>query len=485
MDLIIVFGRVFFVNNKKMAPILNKSCARHGISAKKIMSKDQNAISTGRLDFGGGYYYIGEIENGEPNGEGAYYSPGDSLSREGTFKDGELNGYGTTYVKGEKSHEGYYVNGERSGKGVLYALGKKMYEGDFHHDTRNGKGTQWWLDGSKYVGDYVDDKRTGKGILYIDGFKRYEGDFVDGKFHGIGILYDEKGDILYSGRFENGSVPFAAAPMKGNKWVTITAEGSKTVANSYTLRFNLPPHSPNLKDTLELYMRCVENASEHLSALAIYAHFTSKGKNALILGGYPAELRDGAMTVNLKGNKSIKLDPSDISHEMSTVDTSMDEVVYYRLDKEVLKSICDEEIVNIELTGWESWGKKQLAGEEILFLIRAFWNGVFDDKEYVSYLQHSSAAPRMQKRGCYIATAVYGSYDCPEVWTLRRFRDYSLDKTFPGRVFIKFYYAISPKLVKWFGKSMIFKSMCRRPLDKLVSLLRVKGYKNTPYYDKY
>ena len=26
---------------------------------------------------------------------------------------------------------------------------------------------------------------------------------------------------------------------------------------------------------------------------------------------------------------------------------------------------------------------------------------------------------------CYVATAVYGSYDCPEVWTLRRFRDYT------------------------------------------------------------
>lgn len=25
--------------------------------------------------------------------------------------------------------------------------------------------------------------------------------------------------------------------------------------------------------------------------------------------------------------------------------------------------------------------------------------------------------------GCYIATSVYGSYDCPEVWNLRCFRD--------------------------------------------------------------
>lgn len=30
---------------------------------------------------------------------------------------------------------------------------------------------------------------------------------------------------------------------------------------------------------------------------------------------------------------------------------------------------------------------------------------------------------------CYILTAVYGSYDCPSVWTLCRFRDRSLKAT--------------------------------------------------------
>ena len=39
--------------------------------------------------------------------------------------------------------------------------------------------------------------------------------------------------------------------------------------------------------------------------------------------------------------------------------------------------------------------------------------------------------------GCYIATCVYGSYDCPEVWTLRRYRDYTLDLTWYGRTFIR------------------------------------------------
>ena len=52
--------------------------------------------------------------------------------------------------------------------------------------------------------------------------------------------------------------------------------------------------------------------------------------------------------------------------------------------------------------------------------------------------------------GCYVATCVYGSYDCPEVWTLRRFRDNTLEKSIFGRAFIKMYYAISPTIVKIF-----------------------------------
>ena len=87
--------------------------------------------------------------------------------------------------------------------------------------------------------------------------------------------------------------------------------------------------------------------------------------------------------------------------------------------------------------------------------------------------------------GCYVATAVYGSYDCPEVWTLRRFRDNTLDSTWYGRLFIKTYYAISPTLVKWFGNTAWFKNFWRGKLDKMVSELRERGVESTPYKDKY
>ena len=86
--------------------------------------------------------------------------------------------------------------------------------------------------------------------------------------------------------------------------------------------------------------------------------------------------------------------------------------------------------------------------------------------------------------GCYVATAVYGSYDCPEVWTLRRYRDYTLAKTWYGRAFIQTYYAISPTLVKWFGETDWFKNLWKPKLDRMVHELKANGVADTPYQDK-
>lgn len=88
-------------------------------------------------------------------------------------------------------------------------------------------------------------------------------------------------------------------------------------------------------------------------------------------------------------------------------------------------------------------------------------------------------------KACYIATCVYGSYDCPQVWTLRRFRDYTLDETWYGRLFIKCYYAISPTLVEWFGETKWFKNFWKAKLDKMVANLNKNGVDDTYYNDKY
>jgi hypothetical protein len=99
--------------------------------------------------------------------------------------------------------------------------------------------------------------------------------------------------------------------------------------------------------------------------------------------------------------------------------------------------------------------------------------------EMVEYLKSVEG----EKKGCYIATAVYGSYNCPQVWTLRRYRDYALANNILGSIFIRIYYSISPIMVKLFGKTEWFTRLCRNGLDKLVNRLQRRGYINTPYND--
>lgn len=125
-------------------------------------------------------------------------------------------------------------------------------------------------------------------------------------------------------------------------------------------------------------------------------------------------------------------------------------------------------------------------------------NGVFVDKQgnaeviksYIAKIRKydtTYVAPQInmeQDGGCYVATAVYGSYDCPPVWTLRRFRDNILAETWYGRAFIYTYYAISPTLVKWFGHTEWFKKMWKGKLDRMVEKLNADGVENTPYADR-
>lgn len=103
---------------------------------------------------------------------------------------------------------------------------------------------------------------------------------------------------------------------------------------------------------------------------------------------------------------------------------------------------------------------------------------------YIPFVDINTPTTTKSSGGCYVATAVYGSYDCPQVWTLRRFRDNTLASTWYGRAFIRTYYAISPTLVKWFGHTAWFKNMWRGKLDKMVNSLQKQGVESTPYQDK-
>lgn len=84
----------------------------------------------------------------------------------------------------------------------------------------------------------------------------------------------------------------------------------------------------------------------------------------------------------------------------------------------------------------------------------------------------SKLSPR--KKGCYIATAVYGSYDAPEVMTLRRFRDETLRNSAFGRWFIRTYYRLSPPVAKRLKNARHINGFVRSILDKWVEKLNNK-----------
>lgn len=83
-----------------------------------------------------------------------------------------------------------------------------------------------------------------------------------------------------------------------------------------------------------------------------------------------------------------------------------------------------------------------------------------------------SASPQ-KSDGCYIATHIYGSYDNQSVVILRRYRDEILRVSYIGRLFICFYYLISPKLVSILYNSnkinLIIKRFILNPFVKHLS----------------
>ena len=163
---------------------------------------------------------------------------------------------------------------------------------------------------------------------------------------------------------------------------------------------------------------------------------------------------------------------------------------------EKIRKICEEAGIPI-LKLWTSYGanpeyiKKRI--NEILSVLPVARVHHFNQSPEATIIppptpsqDYTIFAPRPQPKkqnGCYIATCVYGSYDCPPVWTLRRYRDETLSKTWLGRAFIRLYYAISPRLVKIFGPYSWFHSLWKPILDGIVLKLQSGGVEDTSYND--
>ncbi|HEU5378433.1 MAG TPA: CFI-box-CTERM domain-containing protein [Ktedonobacteraceae bacterium] len=74
--------------------------------------------------------------------------------------------------------------------------------------------------------------------------------------------------------------------------------------------------------------------------------------------------------------------------------------------------------------------------------------------------------------GCFIATAVYGSYEAEQVLALREFRDRKLAPYGLGRLLINWYYFVGPPLAEFVETFPLVKKPVKYVLDNIVKSVR-------------
>jgi len=138
-----------------------------------------------------GSTYVGEVEDGVPNGHGVLTDQLGS-TYEGNFVDGKLQGWGTYVGFDYTEYEGQFVDGEFEGFGhVIFSNGDEFW-GQFVDGIRNGVGRQQYTTACDYEGGWVDGYMEGMGWMTWPCGDVYFGQWFRGDPSGFGckVFYD-------------------------------------------------------------------------------------------------------------------------------------------------------------------------------------------------------------------------------------------------------------------------------------------------------
>jgi len=103
---------------------------------------------------------------------------------------------------------------------------------------------------------------------------------------------------------------------------------------------------------------------------------------------------------------------------------------------------------------------------------------VVEEGEYVKLAPLSDETVSSKKDGgCFIATAVYGSENAPEVFALRNFRDGVLLTSAVGRTLVNLYYILSPPVARLLSTNLLLRNTVRKVVVRpIANLVRSKRY---------
>ena len=99
--------------------------------------------------------------------------------------------------------------------------------------------------------------------------------------------------------------------------------------------------------------------------------------------------------------------------------------------------------------------------------------GALQARETVALMKRKAAEKTVEpKSSCFIATAAYGTPFAKEIDVLRNWRDEVLETSYPGRLFIKTYYTLSPPVADNISDSSIKRKAVRTVLGPIVKILK-------------
>jgi len=117
-----------------------------------------------------------------------------------------VNGESKWFEDGDEENDGKYVgeieNGKPNGHGTLTSTDGDKYEGQWKDGEKYGQGTYIWSNGEKYEGEWKDGLIHGQGTYNWSYGKKYVGEWKNGKEWNL-TSYDKHGNIL--GKWVNGS----------------------------------------------------------------------------------------------------------------------------------------------------------------------------------------------------------------------------------------------------------------------------------------
>ncbi|MBI5805381.1 tetratricopeptide repeat protein [candidate division TA06 bacterium] len=122
--------------------------------------------------------------------------------------------------------------------------------------------------------------------------------------------------------------------------------------------------------------------------------------------------------------------------------------------------------------GQETWYKQDNAfsfdAQETAF--KLYEDEGSDLMDNIKAIKEAEGGP--QGGGCFVATAVYGDYDCPQVMALRKFRDERLLPDPLGRAVVFLYYTVGPYLAMVVGKLPWLSKALRHLLNAVIRKIK-------------